>query len=56
MEEDEGNDPTDQLHIVIFADDNTPTTSNSDPEELMEQIQEDADKTRPLSGLGSCDN
>ena len=41
---DEDKDSTDQSHVVIFADDNTPTTSKSDPEELMLQIQDDADK------------
>ena len=30
--------------MVIFADDNSPTTSNADPEELMEDIQTDAIK------------
>ena len=30
--------------MVIFADDNSPTTSNSDPEELMEDIQADSNK------------
>ena len=40
----EEQDITEESHVVIFADDNSPTTSNADPEELMEEIQTDANK------------
>ena len=43
-DDEEEHDITEESHVVIFADDNSPTTSNADPEELMEDIQTDANK------------
>ena len=41
---DDEKEVTEQSNVIIFADDNTPTTSNHDPEELMKDIKVDADK------------
>ena len=38
------NNKTDDSHVVIYADDNTPTTSHSDVDILHEKIQRDADR------------
>ena len=41
---DEEKDVTEESHVIIFADDNTPTTSNADPEGLIDDIQAEANK------------
>ena len=30
--------------VIIYADDNSPTTSHSDPQELLEKVQNDGKK------------
>ena len=35
-------DVTDESHIIVFADDNTPTCSETDPNEVIETMQEDS--------------
>ena len=40
----EEKDITEESHVIIFADDNTPTTSNADPEGLIDDIQAEANK------------
>ena len=47
-ENDEEKDITEESHVIIFADDNTPTTSNADPEGLIDDIQAEAKKNNHL--------
>jgi hypothetical protein len=37
-------DTTAEPHIIVFADDNTPTCSETDPDDLIESIQEVSNK------------
>ena len=43
-EENIANDDEDTAEIIIYADDNTPTTAAEDPIELEAKIQQDGDK------------
>ena len=38
------NDPTEASHIIVFADDNTPTCSETEPDVLMNSMQSDSNK------------
>ena len=38
------NDTTEDSHIIVFADDNTPTCSEAEPDDLMNTIQSDSNK------------